>query len=111
MTAIVEASDAAEEHELSSIVSSMRATHKPQVGSLIRRLQTVPDLSSKDLLSMIFVIRLVEGLHRNSYGTFLSLSLVARLCEYLKIPDLQLYMEDPARLRWSYCEGMIIVEH
>lgn len=77
---------------------------------LIRRLESVPDLSPKDLVSLLFVIRLGDTLHKNFYATFLTLSLVRKLCDKLGIPDLSLEVE-VFSLRWSFRQGTVSVTH
>lgn len=77
---------------------------------LVRRLESLDDVSRDQLISIIFVVRLADELHRSFYGSFLTLSLVRQLTTELGIPDLTLEIEVFA-LRWDWAQGTISTCH
>lgn len=79
------------------------------VRPLVKRLES-EGLSQQDLVSVIFVVRLGDTLHKSFYGTFLTISLVDQLCEKLGIQDLTLDIEVFAT-RWNFRQGLVSVSH
>lgn len=77
---------------------------------LVRRLESLDDVSRDQLISIIFVVRLADELHRSFYGSFLTLSLVRQLTTELDIPDLTLEV-DVFALRWDWAQGTISTCH
>lgn len=77
---------------------------------MVRRLESLDDVSRDQLISIIFVVRLADELHRSFYGSFLTLSLVRQLTTELEIPYLNLEIEVFA-LRWDWAQGTISTCH
>lgn len=77
---------------------------------LVKRLESVPDLTRKQLISILFCVRLGDALHRSFYGSFLTLSLISKLCNHLDIPSLFLEIEVFV-MRWSHNQGQVAVSH
>mmetsp|Transcript_6118 Transcript_6118/g.17118 ORF Transcript_6118/g.17118 Transcript_6118/m.17118 type:complete len:548 (-) Transcript_6118:315-1958(-) len=81
-----------------------------KLAPMVRRLESLDDVSHDQLISIIFVVRLADELHRSFYGSFLTQSLVRQLTTELGIPDLSLEIEVFA-LRWDYRQGTISTCH
>lgn len=77
---------------------------------VVKRLEELPDLTRDQLISIIFVIRLGDELHRSFYGTFLTQSLIKELCLALDIPDLTVEVEVFAT-RWDFRSGTVSTTH
>mmetsp|Transcript_37687 Transcript_37687/g.82574 ORF Transcript_37687/g.82574 Transcript_37687/m.82574 type:complete len:532 (+) Transcript_37687:96-1691(+) len=77
---------------------------------MVRRLEDTPDVSREQLISIVFVVRLGDELHRAFYGTFLTQSLVRQLTDALDITDLKLEV-DVFACRWDYGSGTISTTH
>lgn len=77
---------------------------------MVKRLEELPDLTRDQLISIIFVVRLGDELHRSFYGTFLTLSLIKELTKVLGIPDLTVEVEVFAT-RWDFRSGTVSTTH
>ena len=93
------------------------AQHLPsELRALVERLESLSGashLSSNDIVSILFVVRLGDALHRSCYATFLNLSLVNKLCEKLDIdvPELLEVEVGVSEMRWSIRCGAVRVVH
>lgn len=98
---------AAELHQFSPIIipEAMRAG--------IKRLLECSDqdeISEDDVLSIVFIIRIIEALHASFYASFLSLSLADMLRNKLGVPQLNLEAIEVYACRWSW-NGVVSVQH
>jgi hypothetical protein len=86
---------------------------KPLLKRLIAlgKLESEVELISDDhILSVMFIVRIADAMHRVAYATFLTKSFVDELKQKLTVPYLDLEVEVSAT-RWSYLQGTIMTYH
>jgi hypothetical protein len=71
---------------------------------LVKRLAASDSVTDEEMVSILFIVRLVDALHRVAYATFLTVSFMDELRKKLHVPDLDMEMEVNA-VRWSYQQG------
>lgn len=77
---------------------------------LVKRLRASNEVSDEEMVSILFIVRLVDALHRVAYATFLTQSFMDELRKKLRVPDLDMEIEVNA-IRWSYNQGAIMTYH
>jgi hypothetical protein len=77
---------------------------------LVKRLEASDAVTVEEMISVLFIVRLVDAMHRVAYATFLTHSFMDELRKKLSIPDLELELEVNAT-RWSYQQGTLMVYH
>jgi uncharacterized membrane protein YjjP (DUF1212 family) len=77
---------------------------------LVKRLEACDDVSVEEMIAILFIVRLVDAMHRVFYATFLTHSFMEELCKKLSVPDLELELEVSAT-RWSYKQGTVSFKH
>jgi hypothetical protein len=77
---------------------------------LAKRLEASDAVTAEEMISILFIVRLVDAMHRVAYATFLTLSFMDELRKKLSVPDLELELEVNAT-RWSYQQGTLMVYH
>lgn len=71
---------------------------------LVKRLEASDAVTVEEMISVLFIVRLVDAMHRVAYATFLTLSFMDELRKKLSVPDLDMEIEVNA-IRWSYQQG------
>jgi hypothetical protein len=71
---------------------------------LVKRLAASDSVTDEEMVSILFIVRLVDALHRVAYATFLTVSFMDELRKKLHVPDLDMEIEVNA-IRWSYQQG------
>jgi uncharacterized membrane protein YjjP (DUF1212 family) len=74
---------------------------------LVKRLEACDDVSTEEMIAILFIARLVDSMHSIAYATFLTLSFMDELRKKLSVPDLELELEISAT-RWSYKQGLVV---
>jgi hypothetical protein len=77
---------------------------------LVKRLEASDAVTVEEMISILFIVRLVDAMHRVAYATFLTHSFMDELRKKLSVPDLELELEVNAT-RWSYQQGTLMVYH
>jgi hypothetical protein len=77
---------------------------------LVKRLEASDTITVEEMISILFIVRLVDAMHRVAYATFLTHSFMDELRKKLSVPDLELELEVNAT-RWSYQQGTLMVYH
>jgi hypothetical protein len=57
---------------------------------LVKRLDASDSVTDEEMVSILFIVRLVDALHRVAYATFLTLSFMDELRKKLHVPDLDM---------------------
>jgi hypothetical protein len=60
---------------------------------LVKRLDASDEVTDEELVSILFIVRLVDALHRVAYATFLTQSFMDELRKKLHVPDLDMEIE------------------
>jgi hypothetical protein len=75
--------------------------------SLVKILEDCDDVSTEEMIAILFIVRLVDAMHRVAYATFLTHSFMDELRKKLSVPALELELEVTAT-RWFYKQGRVI---
>mmetsp|Transcript_30423 Transcript_30423/g.73931 ORF Transcript_30423/g.73931 Transcript_30423/m.73931 type:complete len:588 (+) Transcript_30423:119-1882(+) len=93
--------------QLSSII--LPESMRPGLSQILASSEA-DEISEDDLISIVFIIRLIDALHTCFYATFLSLSLTDLLKKNLGVPQLDLETIEVYATRWSW-NGLAPVYH
>jgi len=83
---------------------------RPGINQLLEQCGDNDMFSQDDLLSIVFIIRIIEALHACFYASFLSLSLAEMLKRKLGVPQLELEDIEVYACRWSV-NGLVSFNH
>jgi hypothetical protein len=67
---------------------------------LVKRLNASDEVTDEELVSILFIVRLVDALHRVAYATFLTHSFMDELRKKLHVPDLDMEIEVKVSSGW-----------
>lgn len=94
--------------QLSSVI--LPESMRPGLTQILKSIEETDGINEDDVLSIIFIIRIIDALHFCFYATFLSISLADILKKALDVPQLDLEAIEVYGTRWSW-NGQAPVSH